>query len=554
MCDMVQVRMSGFMIVDAFEWFVLLGIVALAFSSANFCVHRLLEIDQSIVSGTSMRSAQVEDCLVFARYQHESFLYNLRHLLRIALGGEVEMDFDCQEQWLLQGEAGTRNQVLLTHVSPVIMMLWIVVSVVLALNMLIAMMNKSFDKVYLRDDLFMGRAFTQQVLSWDMKPPAPPPLSVLLLPYDMYKLGSHAVRSIFKSVCGRINVGGGRSSLGYGPLDDKKEEFKVSRTSQKYLVEQFESKMNEEVQRFEHQPLSHEEALGDTLKQMERRLDQKLAPLNDVMLSESRVGEQQPLSRSVQPSSTVPSARSPGNMPGNMACLSWDHSGTNRAAAADRRILDAVRQAADAAGRQATKSLEGKLDKILDKLASLEKAHTDLEKQVGREARDSRPNFLRERSPSSDATRQSERLGDVSSPDHPAEAPSASEARQPPFSIEPPSSVATQSPPPAHHPGGTTAAGATVTFSQPYQASLPVLNRHLQPGQWTPQPRQQPRSIHTPRQRQTASPRVASRPTSRPSASCQRPSPVSIPTGSRSNCYAEPGTTRPLTDDQRHSA
>uniref|UniRef100_A0A7S3EVS5 Uncharacterized protein n=1 Tax=Haptolina ericina TaxID=156174 RepID=A0A7S3EVS5_9EUKA len=280
--------------------------------------------------------------------------------------------------------------------------------------------------------------------------------------------------------------------------------------------------MNEEVQRFEHQPLSHEEALGDTLKQMERRLDQKLAPLNDMMLRESRVGEQQPLSRSVQPSSTVPSARS--------------------------------RQAADAAGRQATKSLEGKLDRILDKLASLEKAHTDLEKQVDRVAHDSRPNSLREQSPSSDATRQSERLGDVSSPDHPAEAPSASEARQPPFSIEPPSSVATQSPPPAHHPGGTTAAGATVTFSQPYQASLPVLNRHLQPGQWTPQPRQQPRSIHTPRQRQTASPRVASRPTSRPSASCQRPSPVSIPTGSRSNCYAEPGTTRPLTDDQRHSA
>lgn len=129
---------------DVIKWLVLLSVAVIGFSAASYTMYK--GYDHSFSDG----GADLEYCLELARNKHESFFFNVRHFFRIALGGDVEKDLDCQEQgWLtpnvsvvglgvsLEDHHAT-GRYLLTTVNPLITFLWLIWSVVLALNMLIA--------------------------------------------------------------------------------------------------------------------------------------------------------------------------------------------------------------------------------------------------------------------------------------------------------------------------------------------------------------------------------------------------------------------------------
>eukprot|EP00966_Prymnesium_polylepis_P289104 6677654-Prymnesium_polylepis.1 len=87
------VRMTEYMVRDVFRWLLLLCVVLVAFSAATFTIHKGFEHPTLTAD-----RGDADDCLVLARSKHDSLLFNARHLFRIAIGGEVERDFDCQEQ------------------------------------------------------------------------------------------------------------------------------------------------------------------------------------------------------------------------------------------------------------------------------------------------------------------------------------------------------------------------------------------------------------------------------------------------------------------------
>ena len=137
------VRMQWHMLEDVRDWFVLLCVAVIGFSAASYTMHK--SYDESMLQiGTDL-----DPCLELLQGKHDSIFFNMRHLFRIALGGEVENDFDCQEQgWRnsdsMVGLGGSLDdhhatgRYLLTAVSPLITFVWLIWSVVQALNMLIA--------------------------------------------------------------------------------------------------------------------------------------------------------------------------------------------------------------------------------------------------------------------------------------------------------------------------------------------------------------------------------------------------------------------------------
>ena len=210
------VRMQEHMLVDVFKWLALLSVAVIGFSAASYTMYKGYDED---VSGSDTDL----DCVELARRKHESIFYNMWHLSRIALGGDYEKDFDCQQRgWLdpdsvanlgvsLEDRHATGRH-LLTAVNPLILTVWLIWSVVLALNMLIAysprdfelnrlsllpislprvtshllarrMMSKSFEKVHGMQLLHIRAIFAQSTLAYEERSVAPPPLSLLMLPY-----------------------------------------------------------------------------------------------------------------------------------------------------------------------------------------------------------------------------------------------------------------------------------------------------------------------------------------------------------------------------------
>lgn len=65
------------------------------------------------------------------------------------------------------------------------MYLFVMMTSLMLVNMLIAMMTKSFDRVYEQQMLVFLFLKARQTQNWSMYPPAPPPLNVLGLPYRL---------------------------------------------------------------------------------------------------------------------------------------------------------------------------------------------------------------------------------------------------------------------------------------------------------------------------------------------------------------------------------
>ena len=81
-----------------------------------------------------------------------------------------------------------------------IMLLWLMTSLILLLNMLIAMMTKSYEKVDERSAYVYKFMFAQNVIVWKAQVPGPPPLTLLRLHVDLLRFVGWACSSVWR--CG----------------------------------------------------------------------------------------------------------------------------------------------------------------------------------------------------------------------------------------------------------------------------------------------------------------------------------------------------------------
>ena len=93
---------------------------------------------------------------------------NAEHLFRLAVGISIDSTFECQRY--LHGS----DESPMAYMSTLVMYLWLVTSLILLLNMLIANMTKSFDDVHKRSADLYKFMFAHSVIIWHHQDPAPP--------------------------------------------------------------------------------------------------------------------------------------------------------------------------------------------------------------------------------------------------------------------------------------------------------------------------------------------------------------------------------------------
>eukprot|EP00325_Prymnesiales_sp_UTEX-LB-985_P005648 CAMPEP_0174706920 /NCGR_PEP_ID=MMETSP1094-20130205/9592_1 /TAXON_ID=156173 /ORGANISM="Chrysochromulina brevifilum, Strain UTEX LB 985" /LENGTH=365 /DNA_ID=CAMNT_0015905245 /DNA_START=1 /DNA_END=1095 /DNA_ORIENTATION=+ len=106
-------------------------------------------------------------------------------MFRLALGVSIDQAFECQRS--LHGWSGEDPATVEEIMAGILMYLWLVISAILLLNMLIANMTKSFEAIHEQSAYIYKFMFAHNVTIWNYQAPAPPPLSLIRLPSDLYK-------------------------------------------------------------------------------------------------------------------------------------------------------------------------------------------------------------------------------------------------------------------------------------------------------------------------------------------------------------------------------
>ena len=145
------------MIQDVLRWLLLLSVVLVGFSAAFHTVFK--GSDSNCVFGDGVRG-------------DATFGKDVLSLFELVLG--VSPDTACLR--------GTEHWI----VAPLMLYLFLLLAVVLLLNMLIAMMAKSFDNIYEAQALSWQLMFAQLVLTWEAQPGEPPPFTLLRLPFELF--------------------------------------------------------------------------------------------------------------------------------------------------------------------------------------------------------------------------------------------------------------------------------------------------------------------------------------------------------------------------------
>ncbi|KAL1527432.1 hypothetical protein AB1Y20_016098 [Prymnesium parvum] len=184
------VLMFMYMVADAAKWLTLMIAVIIAFAAGflslfNHLVHRRLPDDGSGIweEGRLLEQHGIDhiddddECGDTAALLGSSIWSNMRALMLIGLeAGDEKLSVQC----LAKSEHPFAGQMLLT--------IYLLTAVVVLLNMLIAMMAKSFEKVWEAQAQNYQYIFAMTVVEWEALPTAPPPLSLLNLPYKLLTL------------------------------------------------------------------------------------------------------------------------------------------------------------------------------------------------------------------------------------------------------------------------------------------------------------------------------------------------------------------------------
>ena len=95
-------------------------------------------------------------------------------LWEIVLGGDLHL--------------GCLRESVHSYVATALMYAYLIISVVLLLNMLIAMMSESFSQIWSHRDVDYTFSTSRRTFSLIEQPPTPPPLCVISLPYAAVSL------------------------------------------------------------------------------------------------------------------------------------------------------------------------------------------------------------------------------------------------------------------------------------------------------------------------------------------------------------------------------
>ena len=147
-------------------------------------------------------SMSSDTCDVAAMAMGESVWATLSLLVSGLFGGETYVDcIDPQRD----------------RVTAFLLSTYVVVGTVLLVNVLIAMLTKSFDSVGARSRQLAHLTFARTVIQCERQPVAPPPLSALSLPYVLLSAAARRLR-------------GGRTRRGYAPLHAPEAELDLDIT------------------------------------------------------------------------------------------------------------------------------------------------------------------------------------------------------------------------------------------------------------------------------------------------------------------------------------
>ena len=172
------VRMTEYMVRDVLKWLLLMLLFVISFATGMYQVLRGLDIYDDYDSQSG--------CREFVQGLQNSWTSNVLHVFEIAIGASSDDDFHCMRSNVEQVDINA-----LQTMGRVLTIIWMITSIALAMNMLIAMMSKSFDLVWTKHLAHVWMVFACSALVWHFQPPAPSPLSLLSLPYyGLSMLGS----------------------------------------------------------------------------------------------------------------------------------------------------------------------------------------------------------------------------------------------------------------------------------------------------------------------------------------------------------------------------
>ena len=184
-----MVRMTEYMAKDVLKWLMLLVILVASFAAATFKVYLGLDFPNT------------DDCREFEDSVKQNVLYTALHLFEIAIGVSADDDFKCTPLSSIDFEMNA-----LAIASRVLNIMWLIVSIALAMNMLIAMMAKSFDNVWTKHLTHVRMVFAQSTLAWQSQAPTPPPISMLSVPYQLWIFAAWVLAKCAESVDGHGHV------------------------------------------------------------------------------------------------------------------------------------------------------------------------------------------------------------------------------------------------------------------------------------------------------------------------------------------------------------
>ena len=201
------------MLWDVSQWLMLVVVVLFGFAASLYVVFKGAAAEGVLRRATARALKDVsrgggggggEDVDECDQYTYEIGA-NLGHdmivLYQSLMGGDTELFcLERSEHWA---------------VATSLMSIYLMLAVVLLMNMLIAQMSKTFDNVWEAQALEYQFISAQLVLQWAALPPAPPPLSLLGLPYALVTSLRNLCLRRERSRSGRV-----RLSLTEGDDDD----------------------------------------------------------------------------------------------------------------------------------------------------------------------------------------------------------------------------------------------------------------------------------------------------------------------------------------------
>lgn len=187
------------MLGDVSQWLMLVVVILFGFAASLYVVFKgaaaegVVERSRALKEGVPRGGGgEADECDQYTFEIGANLGHDMIVLYQSLMGGDTELFcLEQSEHWA---------------VATSLMSVYLMLAVVLLMNMLIAQMSKTFDNVWEAQALEYQFISAQLVLQWAALPPAPPPLSLLGLPYALLKTLRGLCLNRERSRSGRVRL------------------------------------------------------------------------------------------------------------------------------------------------------------------------------------------------------------------------------------------------------------------------------------------------------------------------------------------------------------